>query len=44
MYHEPPKESSKSVNTQEIDNLLDLMSGILTSPKEFIKEDGLVIR
>ena len=31
-------------NLKEIDSILELMSGVLKNPKEFIKEDGSVIR
>ena len=38
------KEEAKSVNISELDSLLELMGGVLTNPKDFIKEDGELMR
>lgn len=43
-FYIPAKEVNKSVNLSELDNLLELMNGVLTNPREFIRDDGKLIR
>lgn len=44
MYQKSIREEHKHISTSELDNMSELMSGILTNPKEFIQEDGKIRR